>query len=77
MGWKTSEKIWEVWTDADLRGWARPVLAINAARIGNPERAIYHLTNFGYWQFDDAGFAHRSGPSTLRAPYLRFALGRR
>lgn len=44
------------------------MLAINSARIGNPERAIYHLTNFGYWKFDDAGFAHRSGPSKSSGP---------
>ena len=47
--------MWEVWTDENIRGWGRPVLAINAAKVGNPERAIYHLTNYGYWKFDDAG----------------------
>lgn len=57
---KTADKIWEVWTDAKIRGWGRPVLAINSARIGNPERAIYHLTAYDYWIFDDAGrFCHR------------------
>jgi hypothetical protein len=52
---KTADKIWEVWTDTKIRGWGRPVLAINSARIGNPERAIYHLTAYDYWIFDDAG----------------------
>lgn len=52
---KTADKVWEVWTDDKIRGWGRPVLAINSARIGNPKRAIYHLTAYDYWQFDDAG----------------------
>lgn len=55
--------MWEVWTDANIRGWGRSVLAINSARVGNPERAIYHMTNYGYWPFDDAGMPTRSGPS--------------
>lgn len=52
---RTAEKVWEVWTDDKIRGWGRPVLAINAAKVGRPERAIYHLTAFDYWHFDDAG----------------------
>lgn len=63
VGVRTANKVWDVWGDAQIRGWGRNVLAINSARIGNPERAIYHLTNFGYWAFGDQGFAHRSGPS--------------
>ncbi|KAI1761051.1 hypothetical protein GGR53DRAFT_507165 [Hypoxylon sp. FL1150] len=31
------------------RRWrGRSVLAINSARFGNPERAIYHITSYGY-----------------------------
>jgi hypothetical protein len=52
---KTADKIWEIWGDSSISGWGRPVLAINSARIGNPERAIYHMTAFDYWTFDDAG----------------------
>lgn len=52
---KTADKVWEVWTDENIRGWGRPVLAINSARIGNPDPAIYHLTAYDYWVFDDAG----------------------
>ena len=52
---KTADKVWEIWTDDKIRGWGRPVLAINSARIGNPKRAIYHLTAYDYWKFDDAG----------------------
>jgi hypothetical protein len=51
----TAKKVWEVWTDDKIRGWGRPVLAINAARVGSPERAIGHLTAYDYWIFDDAG----------------------
>jgi hypothetical protein len=52
---KTADKVAEVWTDAKIRGWGRPVLALNSARVGAPERAIYHLTAYDYWKFDDAG----------------------
>lgn len=51
----TSDRVWEVWGDEQIHGWGRPVLAINAARIGRPDRAVYHLTAFDYWTFDDAG----------------------
>ncbi|KAK0380683.1 hypothetical protein CLIM01_01963 [Colletotrichum limetticola] len=70
VGVRTADKVWDVWGDAQIRGWGRNVLAINSARIGNPERAIYHLTNFGYWTFGDQGFAHRSGPSPSPPPYF-------
>ncbi|KAK7427227.1 hypothetical protein QQZ08_006340 [Neonectria magnoliae] len=50
---RTADKVWEVWTDKNIRGWGRPILAINSARVGNPERAIYHLTAYDYWKFDD------------------------
>ena len=52
---RTADKIWDVWGDEDIRGWGRPVLAINSAKIGNPERAIYHMTAYDYFKFDDAG----------------------
>ncbi|KAI0885024.1 Six-hairpin glycosidase-like protein [Annulohypoxylon maeteangense] len=67
---KTADKIWEVWTDDKIRGWGRPVLAINSARIGNPERAIYHLTAYDYWVFDDAGFAVRGGDGGTPPPFM-------
>jgi hypothetical protein len=54
---KTADKVWEIWPDEDIRGWGRPVLAINSARIGDPERAVYHLTAFDWWKFDDAGMS--------------------
>ncbi|KAI2779259.1 Six-hairpin glycosidase-like protein [Daldinia loculata] len=67
---KTADKIWEVWTDDKIRGWGRPVLAINSARIGNPERAIYHMTAYDYWIFDDAGFAVRGGDGGTPPPFI-------
>lgn len=51
----TSDKVWDAWGDKRIHGWGRPVLAINAARTGRPGRAVYHLTAFNYWIFDDAG----------------------
>ncbi|KAK7962905.1 uncharacterized protein PG986_003730 [Apiospora aurea] len=51
----TSDRVWGVWRDERIRGWGRPVLAMNAARVGRADRAVYHLTAFDYWHFDDAG----------------------
>ncbi|KAH8725053.1 Six-hairpin glycosidase-like protein [Phaeosphaeriaceae sp. PMI808] len=67
---RTANKVWDMWGDARIRGWGRPVLAINSARIGNPERAIYHLTAFDYWRFDDAGFAIRGGDGGTPPPFM-------
>ncbi|PLB53077.1 hypothetical protein P170DRAFT_472954 [Aspergillus steynii IBT 23096] len=67
---KTADKVREVWTDDKIRGWGRPVLAINSARIGNPERAVYHLTAYEYWKFDDAGFAVRGGDGGTPPPFM-------
>ena len=59
----TADKVHEVWgrVDDKVFGWGRPVLAINAARLGEPERAVGYLAAFDYWVFDDAGFAERGG----------------
>ncbi|CBY00472.1 hypothetical protein LEMA_P016020.1 [Plenodomus lingam JN3] len=67
---RTADKIWQVWGDKKIRGWGRPVLAINSARIGNPERALYHLTAYDYWKFDDAGFAIRGGDGGTPPPFM-------
>lgn len=71
---KTADKVHEVWggVDGKVFGWGRPVLAINAARLGEPERAVGHLTAFDSWVFDDAGFAERggNGESDSRCPLL-------
>ncbi|KAJ4398330.1 hypothetical protein N0V91_010306 [Didymella pomorum] len=67
---RTANKVWDIWGDARIRGWGRPVLAINSARIGNPERAIYQLTAYDYWKFDDAGFAIRGGDGGTPPPFM-------
>jgi hypothetical protein len=67
---RTADKVWEIWGDTKIRGWGRPVLAINSARIGNPNRAIYHLTAYDYWKFDDAGFAIRGGDGGTPPPFM-------
>ncbi|KAI0002664.1 Six-hairpin glycosidase-like protein [Xylariaceae sp. FL0662B] len=67
---RTADKVWEIWPDDKIRGWGRPVLAMNSARIGNPERAIYHLTAYDYWVFDDAGFAVRGGDGGTPPPFI-------
>ncbi|TQN64663.1 hypothetical protein CSHISOI_10763 [Colletotrichum shisoi] len=67
---RTADKVWEVWTDQKIRGWGRPVLAINSARIGNPERAVHHLTAYTYWKFDDAGYAIRGGDGGTPPPFM-------
>ncbi|RYP14819.1 hypothetical protein DL765_006120 [Monosporascus sp. GIB2] len=67
---RTADKVWDVWGDTRIRGWGRPILAINSARIGNPERAIYHLTAYSYWIFDDAGFAVRGGDGGTPPPFM-------
>ncbi|RMZ74590.1 Six-hairpin glycosidase [Pyrenophora seminiperda CCB06] len=72
---RTADKVWAVWGDEKIRGWGRPVLAINSARIGNPERAIYHLTAFDTWKFDDAGFAIRGGDGGTPPPFLPGSAG--
>ncbi|KAL4805415.1 Six-hairpin glycosidase-like protein [Aspergillus unguis] len=67
---KTADKVDEIWQDEDIRGWGRVVLAINSARIGDPERAIGHLAAFEYWVFDDAGFAVRGGDGGTPPPFM-------
>ncbi|KAI0436057.1 Six-hairpin glycosidase-like protein [Xylaria telfairii] len=65
VGLHTADKVAEIWTDDKIFGWGRPVLALNSARVGNPERAVGYLTAYDYWVFDDAGFAQRGGNGTL------------
>lgn len=69
---KTADKVHEVWGSVNERvfGWGRPVLAINAARLGEPERAMGYLTAFDWWMFDDAGFAERGGNGGTPPPFL-------
>lgn len=73
VGLRTADKVAELWTDDKIFGWGRPVLALNSARVGNPERAVRYLTAYDYWVFDDAGFAQRGGNGTLPERLLRDA----
>lgn len=72
---KTADKVHEVWGSVNEKvfGWGRPVLAINAARLGEPERAVGYLTAFDYWIFDDAGFAERGGNGKCGFSWSRLA----
>jgi hypothetical protein len=72
VGLRTTDKVWEVWGDAQIHGWGRSVLAINGARTGNPERAFYHLPAFDYWIIDGAGFAIGGGDggTPLATPFM-------
>ena len=67
---RTANTVCKVWGDEQIQGWGRPALAINSARIANPARAIYHLTAFDTWKFDDAGFAIRGGDKGTPPPFL-------
>ncbi|RYC62027.1 hypothetical protein CHU98_g4182 [Xylaria longipes] len=70
VGLRTADKVAEIWTDDKIFGWGRPVLALNSAKIGNPERAVGYLTAYDYWVFDDAGFAQRGGNGGTPPPFL-------
>ncbi|KAL3462762.1 Six-hairpin glycosidase-like protein [Aspergillus heterothallicus] len=67
---RTADKVAEIWGDEQIRGWGRPVLAINSARVGERERAVGHLTAYEYWRFDDAGFAIRGGDGGTPPPFM-------
>ncbi|KAI1426254.1 Six-hairpin glycosidase-like protein [Xylaria sp. FL1777] len=70
VGLRTADKVAQIWTDDKIFGWGRPVLALNAAKIGNPERAVGYLTAYDYWVFDDAGFAQRGGNGGTPPPFM-------
>ncbi|GAW15177.1 hypothetical protein ANO14919_045860 [Xylariales sp. No.14919] len=70
VGLRTADKVAQLWTDDKIFGWGRPVLALNAARVGNPERAVGYITAYDYWVFDDAGFAQRGGDGGTPPPFL-------
>lgn len=64
---RTSKKIWETWHLDKCWGWDFGMLAMNAARCGNGERAIEFLLNSSL-EFDDVGLA--PGGPTVPFPYL-------
>ncbi|KAI1266375.1 Six-hairpin glycosidase-like protein [Xylariaceae sp. FL1019] len=67
---QTADKVMQTWTDDEIFGWGRPILAISATRNGYPERAIDYLTAYDYWEFDDAGFAVRGGNGGTPPPFM-------
>ncbi|KAJ7054157.1 Six-hairpin glycosidase-like protein [Mycena amicta] len=50
----TTEKVWTAWNISNLWGWDFPMLAMSAARIGQPEQAIEWLLH-PLFEFDDVG----------------------
>lgn len=67
---RTAQKLSTIWYGSKISGWGQPVLAMNWARLGYPERAVKHITAFDDWKFDDAGFADRGGDGSTPPPYL-------
>jgi hypothetical protein len=55
---RTAAKVAETWHFDHVWGWDFPMLAMNAARLGQPSQAVdYLLHPAGGFQFDDAGYA--------------------
>ncbi|KAL1968136.1 hypothetical protein VTN77DRAFT_2267 [Rasamsonia byssochlamydoides] len=63
----TSQQIWKTWRLDDCWGWDFGVLAMNAARIGEPAKAVDFLLDENM-PFDDVGLA--PGGSRVPFPYL-------
>lgn len=63
----TSLKLWDSWRLDDCWGWDFGVLAMNAARLGEPLRAIDFLLS-EHFAFDDVGLA--TGGSRVPFPYM-------
>jgi len=54
----TAEQVFKVWKYDHTWGWDFPMLAMCAARLGNPHQAVDFLLHpAGGFQFDDAGYA--------------------
>lgn len=60
----TAERIWATWRLDDCWGWDFGVLAMNAARLGEPSRAVDFLLDPNI-PFDDVGFE----PGGNRVPF--------
>ncbi|KAG4412693.1 hypothetical protein IFR04_014158 [Cadophora malorum] len=50
----TAEKVKSIWDFENLFGWDFPMLAMNAARLGDSEQAVEYLLD-ELWMFDDVG----------------------
>ena len=63
----TAAKIASIWDFPYSYGWDFPMLAMNAARLGNLDEAIGYLLNINF-QFDDVGMP--IGGSRVPTPYF-------
>jgi len=63
----TAEKVYETWNFTYSYGWDFPFLAMNAARLGNVDKAIDFLLDPNF-QFDDAGY--QVGGARVPTPYM-------
>ena len=69
----TAQQVYAVWPLDDLYSWDFPLLAMNAARLGDPARAVDFLLHDRF-RFDATGLA-ASGKSGVPSPYFPGAGG--
>ncbi|KAH9485660.1 hypothetical protein JR316_0002570 [Psilocybe cubensis] len=67
MAKATAEKVWASWNATDFWGWDFPMLAMSAARNGNPDKAIDWLLS-PLFTFDDVGMP--GGGVQVPTPYF-------
>jgi hypothetical protein len=63
----TADKILELWDLDQSFGWDFPMLAMNALRLSDPDRAVEYLLHPTF-QFDDAGYP--IGGTRVPTPYF-------
>lgn len=63
----TINKVYETWNLTYSYGWDFPMLAMNAARMGDSEKALEFLLHSGF-DFDDAGYP--IGGPRVATPYF-------
>jgi len=69
----TTQKVYETWPVTDLYSWDFPLLAMNAARLGDPTTAVDYLLHERLG-FTDTGLP-ASGKSGVPSPYFPAAGG--
>ena len=63
----TRDRVYDTWNFTYSYGWDFPLLAMNAARLGDVDRAVAWLLDDNF-QFDDAGYA--VGGARVPTPYF-------
>ncbi|KAK5132219.1 hypothetical protein LTR08_009279 [Meristemomyces frigidus] len=63
----TAEQVYERWNFTYSYGWDFPLVAMNAARLGDVESAVGFLLHPGF-EFDDAGY--QVGGARVPTPYM-------